>query len=405
MAAVHFEMVSFHEEENSIVVNLYKIFELVIPKAAFSSQIHAKGNVLTIEETSEEEVRERFRVMFTTYLPGLRSIVTKKPAYFIHGNSGIPLIGSLAFGIVDRGTNMLEVKPITGCNINCTFCSVDEGDDSRKSRDYVVEREYLVRELEKVLAFKEEIMDIWLNTQGEPTLYAELIQLIGDIRHLRLVGKIALITNGTLLSKYFLTEVKEAGLGQLDVSINAISDKKSKELAGTNRYNSAQVRDMVEHAIQIGIDVVIAPVYLKGVNEQDIKDIVAFAQSIGCKKVYVQNFLLYRFGRNPTKQVRWKAFGKFLTELQSTYPAIDLFAKDHTLKNTKPLPKPFKTGECVEAVVVVPGRYPDELLAAAKGRCITLREMKGLDNIGKKIKITITRDKDNIFYGKAENKK
>ena len=76
---------------------------------------------------------------------GLKNKLNGNNTLYIHKNSGIPLIGSLSFGIIDRGSNMLEIKPLTSCNADCIFCSVDEGPSSKKIRDIVVEKDYLPR--------------------------------------------------------------------------------------------------------------------------------------------------------------------------------------------------------------------------------------------------------------------
>ncbi|HDD34251.1 MAG TPA: radical SAM protein, partial [Thermofilaceae archaeon] len=44
----------------------------------------------------------------------------------------IPLIGHLAFGIVDRGTNLLQIRPTSSCPLSCVFCSVDAGPASKR---------------------------------------------------------------------------------------------------------------------------------------------------------------------------------------------------------------------------------------------------------------------------------
>lgn len=390
MVDLTFETVCFREEKNILKVTLYKLFALDLPLL---------GKVKESNTLSWDGEKEQFNALFTAQLPTLRNTLTGHPAVFIHRQSEIPLIGSLAFGIVDRGTNMLEVKPITGCNINCTFCSVDEGPDTKKIRDYVVEREYLIQELKKILQWKGEPMDIWLNTQGEPTLYSEMTGLITDMKQIPYVHKIALITNGTLLSPLFLQSVKNAGLTQIDISLNAIQKEHAQCFAGTKAYHGQRVQEMIACAVQIGLDVVIAPVYLLGVNEKDIEDIILFAEKVGCKKVYIQNFLPYRLGRNPVKPASWARFKQFLTPLQEKYPTIDLFMKDHTLKQTKSVPKPFRKGDTVRATVVALGRYPSEFIAAAQGRCITVR---GHSEVGKEINTEITGDKDNVFYGKRK---
>ena len=69
--------------------------------------------------------------------------------------SGIPLIGCLYFGVIDRGTNLLQVRPSCSCNLNCPFCSVDAGPCSRtRVTNFEVELKYLVEEVKKVAEFK-----------------------------------------------------------------------------------------------------------------------------------------------------------------------------------------------------------------------------------------------------------
>ena len=64
--------------------------------------------------------------------------------------SGIPLMGCIAFGIIDRGTNLLQIRPTTVCPLNCPFCSTDAGPFSRlHDVNFEVECDYLVEEIEK----------------------------------------------------------------------------------------------------------------------------------------------------------------------------------------------------------------------------------------------------------------
>ena len=46
----------------------------------------------------------------------------------IDKKSNIPLYGVDFLGIIDRGTNIIELKPITTCNLKCKYCFVRSGD-------------------------------------------------------------------------------------------------------------------------------------------------------------------------------------------------------------------------------------------------------------------------------------
>src|SRR3989338_6769025 len=84
--------------------------------------------------------------------------------------SGIPLIGHIAFGIVVRpNSNLIQVRATTICNMNCIFCSTDAGPYSKSHQNhYVVDPYYLtewIKEIIKVIKkTKIELMftPVWL---------------------------------------------------------------------------------------------------------------------------------------------------------------------------------------------------------------------------------------------------
>ncbi|MBI5398971.1 radical SAM protein [Candidatus Woesearchaeota archaeon] len=345
---------------------------------------------------SQARAERKFKMLLPKGFVQLRSGLNQNPTLYVHSNSGIPLIGSLAFGIVDRGTNIVEVKPITGCNLNCTFCSVDEGSSTRKKTDIVVEKDYLIDELRKLLEYKGDVkIDVYINTHGEPTLYADLEGLIAGIRRLPQVAKIALITNGTMLNEPRINAFIAAGLTQLDLSINALSHEKAKELAGTNVYNIEHIKRIARYAAS-KLHLILAPVWLQGINDNEIEKIIAFAKEIGAT-VGIQNFLNYAPGRNPTKELPMEDFFKKLQELGKKY-AVELVRRDHTVFSTREYPKPFKRGDCVSAIIVARGRIGQERLAVAEGRVIAVN---GTNKDAGTVRVKIVRDKNNIFIGTA----
>src|SRR3989344_2376888 len=91
-------------------------------------------------------------------------------------SSGIPLIGCIAFGIIDRGTNLLQVRCTTLCNMNCSFCSTCAGPYSKFHKtNFIVDIDYLVEELEKVAKFKGDGLIIFLDSVGEPMSHSGFV--------------------------------------------------------------------------------------------------------------------------------------------------------------------------------------------------------------------------------------
>ena len=131
-----------------------------------------------------------------------------------------------------------------------------------------VEKDYLVEELKKLIEFKNTKIDIYINPHGEPLLYADIISLVNDISKIKNVNILSIITNGTLLTKELIDRLIKAGLNTINISINAIDQKIANKLAGSD-YNVKHVLNMLYY-MNNKIDLVITPVYLSGINDNEI---------------------------------------------------------------------------------------------------------------------------------------
>jgi hypothetical protein len=407
MAKIAFQDIRFEElpdRTDKVRLAFLRIFEAFIEKAALDrigNYVLADG-AIDFPELSEKEAMNKIMPQIDNALKGLHNKVTKCKTIYVHKNSGIPLIGTLYFGIVDRGTNIIEIKPITGCNLDCTFCSVDQGQTSSKLFDFVVEDDYLVQETKKVIEYKqqdtdgrasESKIDVFINTHGEPLLYSNMVQLVAGLRAIKQIGTISIITNGTLLTKKLADELIEAGLNQLNLSLNSIDSTSAKKLAGTNNYEVGNVLDIARY-LSKKIRLIIAPVWIKGTNDAEIPKIIAFAKQIKAQ-VGIQNYMAHKLGRKVAKEVEWDDFYRQLDAWEKESGA-DLRFKGHSSYPTRPLAKPFSKGDVVKAEIVCSGRMKKEMIAAAQGRAISVIncfKIKG------NARVRILRDKDNVFVG------
>ncbi len=327
----------------------------------------------------------------------LKNKLTGKQAVYIHKNSGIPLIGHVGFGIVDRNTNLIEVKPITGCNLNCIYCSVDAG---QRPVDFVVEKDYLIEELVKLIKCKaSDNIEVHIGAQGEPLLYKDLSLLLRDISAIPEVKRISMDTNGTLLSPKKVDELLEAGLTRFNLSINSLSQDAARQIAGAY-YSAEHIMDLCRYIVSKNENaLIITPVWIPGVNDGDIVDIIKFAKSLNAP-VGIQNFLNYRHGKNPVEQLCFEDFYKKLAELEKRYDIKLVYsAEDFGIVKAKRLSCPFRKNEVVKAEIVCNGRLRNEKLAVAKDRIISV---PGCHSKGK-IRLVITRTKHNIIVGKILN--
>ena len=279
--------------------------------------------------------------------------------------------------------------------MDCIFCSVD---NNKRVYDYVVEKEYLVSEYNKLVDKKSYKCTVFINAQGEPLLYEPLPELIKEIKANKKTERVVLITNGTLLTSNLCRKLINSGLDQINVSINAINPFIAKKLANKN-YNVKKVLEMCKFLSNY-IDVVITPVYLKGYNDDEIEKIIEFSKSINVK-VSVQNFLNYKFGKNPIKELSFNKFLNYINKSKDKYKNVLLNNGDIPINKDPVLEKPFKKGQIIKVKLIAPGRLKNEKLGVYKNVNRVISVIGSDKNIGEYEKIKIMRTKHNIFVGKV----
>ncbi|KAA0007413.1 MAG: radical SAM protein [Thermoplasmata archaeon] len=326
--------------------------------------------------------------------------ITGRRLYYITEESGIPLIGHTAFGLIDRGTNLIQVRPCSGCNLNCIFCSVDEGVSKTRVTDYMVDPDYIIGEFGKLADFKRrhcKNLDIeaHIDGQGEPFIYPYIVELIKKLKNEADI--VSIQTNGTLLNERMIEEL-EGYLDRINLSINSLDERKAKILAGRADYDINHVKSVAKEIANSEIDLLIAPVWVPGYNDSDILDILKFGKKIGAGKIWkpfgVQKYIKYRFGRHP-KGAREMTFKKFYSELRKIDESLILSPSDFGIVKCRSLPKKFKIGERVRLKIEMHGRMRGEMIAIGRDRVIQIigTEKKP----GSFIDVRIVRNRHNVY--------
>ena len=133
MAELKFKDLSFEKKGEKVRVNFLKIFYFDIDKSELKNigNFKISSNKIEFFNINEKRAQRRFNTLLSKGFAQLKNKLGNKPAVYVHKNSGIPLIGTAYFGLIDRGTNLIEIRPLTGCNLSCIFCSVDADPSSR----------------------------------------------------------------------------------------------------------------------------------------------------------------------------------------------------------------------------------------------------------------------------------
>jgi len=398
MARIVFQELRFIQENGRVrcIFQDYAQFYLDNKQLDSIARFKVIKNGIEFDET-EKKARNKLNRLIESGFHNLRSIIANRKTVYIHKNSGIPLLGNQYFGFVDRNTNLIEIRPCTGCNLSCIYCSVDEGPCGKKTTDYFVQKDYLVSEFKTLLEEKKSRnIEVHINPQGEPLLYKPLPELICDLKNIPAVKKISMDTNGVLLSEKLIDTLVESGLTQLNISLNAIDSKIAGRLAD-KPYNTEKVLNSAIYASK-KIEVILAPIWLYAINDHEIDKILDKCKKYELKPG-IQNFLPYKHGRNPAKGKTMDVFYEKLKRWEEKHKISLVLSKEHFGITSEPINNPFKKNENVAVDIVCVGRFKNEFLGVARNRTISIISQK----ISKgRINVTITRTKHNIIVGKKK---
>jgi len=380
--------------------------EAIKRKLGVSAGIAVKNGSLFVE-TEREEIGSYLALYIQNNLGALlRNLYTGRKVLYIHEGLGVPLLGYNAFGLIDRGTNLIQVRGASGCNMSCIFCSVDEGPYSRTRKlDYVVDIDYIMKWFDAVAKIKGRGLEAHLDGQGEPLIYPFRVELVQALREHPNVSVISMQSNGTLLTDKLVEELAEAGLDRVNLSIHSLDSDKAKMLMGRKDYDLEYVLEMAEALVNAGIDVLIAPVIIFGINDDEAEAFIEFARKIGAGKRWpalgFQNYVPYKFGRNPTiaKVKPFKEFYAWLRALEEKTGMKPLVLKPSHfgMEKREFIPLTFRPGEVVKAEVVLPGRIEGEMLAKARNRLIEVVGTRA--EVGDRITVRIVRTRHGIYIG------
>ncbi|MBR9692599.1 radical SAM protein [Candidatus Woesearchaeota archaeon] len=396
-----YEDLTFEDKGEYVRCKLFKryFFDLEKKDLERVGKITVHPDSLEFDASEKKVVNKVIPLLEDGLTRHLRHQLYDKPAFYIREELNIPLIGSTEIGVVERGSNIIEVKPLTGCNFTCTYCSVDEGKNN-KSYDYLVEEDYLVKATEEIAKIKKHPVEVNIGPHGEPLLYPKIVELVKNLKNIQNVEIVSVNTNGSLLSKKLIDELAAAGLTRINLSLPALDEKLASELAGVAKFPVQHLLDMLDYGKE-KIDFLLAPVVIPSKNEGEMKKIVELSKTITSSfpTIGIQNYLDYPKGRRPVKKsLPWEAFFTFIKELEKeSGKNLTSTQEDFHIFDDEKLEKPFRKNQTIECEICMPGRYPKEMYAKAQGRLINVHLTNDLKNIGKKLKVKVVRDKHNIF--------
>lgn len=180
-----------------------------------------------------------------------------------------------------RTVNYLRVSVTERCNFRCQYC-MPEKPFSWVPKENLLSFEELFRFIK--VAIDEGVNKIRI-TGGEPLLREDLDTFIRMIHDYKPDIDLALTTNGYLLPDVAY-RLKAAGLGRLNISLDSLKPHVAAKIAQKDVL--AKVLDGIERALTVGLKVKINMVPLKGINDDEILDILDYCQARNIKVRFIE---------------------------------------------------------------------------------------------------------------------
>jgi hypothetical protein len=236
-------------------------------------------------------------------------------------------------------------------------------------------------------------------------MYRRLPDLVAALREIGEVTAISLQTNGTLIDQKTIAALETAGLDRINLSLHALDPFIAKELAGTDWYDIGKLTESARAVARSKIDLLIAPVYIPGINDAEIPKLIRFAQEIGAGKRFpplgIQKFEHYRYGRSPKgvkAQSWWQFYNRSLRpwEKESGMKLELNPQRDFGTVRRPFVPLVFTKGEKVTVEIRAPGWIHGEMLGVARNRVVSVYNC---EKQAGNVRVKIVSTKHNIYTG------
>lgn len=173
------------------------------------------------------------------------------------------------FGRIHRS---LRISLTDRCNIRCQYCMPAGRVDFLPTSDLLT-----FEQIQRVVAALAPagIEKIRL-TGGEPLVRPEVERLIALLREVEGIERIALTTNGMLLTTELAMKLKRAGLSRINISLDTLREEVFQVL--TRRTGLQRALAGIDAAIACDIPLRLNAVILRSLNVDDILPLARFAQ-------------------------------------------------------------------------------------------------------------------------------
>ena len=180
-----------------------------------------------------------------------------------------------------RKVSYLRVSVTERCNFRCQYC-MPEKPFSWVPKENLLSFEDLFLFIK--VAIDEGITKIRI-TGGEPLLRADLDTFVGMINQHKSGLDLALTSNGYLL-KEVAQKLKDAGLQRVNISLDSLKRNVAMQMAQKDVL--LKVMAGIDEALKVGLKVKINMVPIKGINADEVLDVLEYAKARGMSIRFIE---------------------------------------------------------------------------------------------------------------------
>ncbi|MDW0169527.1 MAG: GTP 3',8-cyclase MoaA [Nitrososphaeraceae archaeon] len=217
-----------------------------------------------------------------------------------------------------RIAKKLRISVTDRCNMRCGYCMPK---DNTKWFDTT-----------EVLSFDEiiRLSSIFANlgvekirlTGGEPLVRPSIENLIKSIAKIGNIKSIGLTTNGLLLQEK-VEALKSSGLDSVNISLDSFKEDRFKMMTGVNGLD--KVVNSIQKAKDVGFDVKINTVVVRGWNDDEVVEFANFARRTGITVRFIEFMPLDGSGiwRNDLVFSKMEMMEKLESNIGKVFPTSD----------------------------------------------------------------------------------
>jgi uncharacterized Fe-S cluster-containing radical SAM superfamily enzyme len=258
--------------------------------------------------------------------------------------------------------------------------------------------------VQEIAPFKGPGVECHIDSCGEPMLYPEIEDLVRELKGVKEVSVVSMQSNGTLLDEERIKALAEVGLDRINLSIHALSPELAVSLAGVSWFDIERVKEVARLIAQSKIDLLIAPVYVPGVNDAEMPKLIEFALQTKAGKSWppigIQKFEHYRLGRSPGKvkaENWWHFYNRSMLEWEKQFSIpLHLKPQDFLIEKRPMIPIVFEKKEKAWVDIRAPGWVRGEQLGVAKNRVVSVMDSPAKHG---RVRVQIVSNKHNIYVG------